>query len=230
MALRETLEQYVRNTFEEEWIVRDGRKVPDPSDVQQRNVGVKLEATVLYADLDGSTNLVDTSDPTFAAEVYKTYLYCAAKIIRERGGDIVSYDGDRIMAVFMSTNMNTRAVKAAMQINWAVVHLINPYMEDQYGPIYRVRQVVGIDTGPVMAAQTGIRGTNDLVWVGRAANYAAKLTEMSSDYPTWITSAVYRKIAPIARTGDEGEAMWAADTWAKMGNARVYKSDWHWSL
>ena len=37
-------------------------------------------------DLSGSTNLVDTQTPHFAAEIYKTYLMCAAKIIKEQGG------------------------------------------------------------------------------------------------------------------------------------------------
>ena len=33
---------------------------------------------------------------------------------------------------------------------------------------------LGIDTSKLFVARTGIRKSNDLVWVGRAANYAAK--------------------------------------------------------
>ena len=64
-------------------------------------MAVKIEGTVLYADLDSSTNLVDEYKPQFAAEMYKTYLHCAAKIIRSEGGTITSYDWDRIMAVYV---------------------------------------------------------------------------------------------------------------------------------
>lgn len=230
MTLREQLDEYVWSTFADEWSTREGQKVPSPEEVRLGNEGVRLDATVLYADLDGSTNLVDSFDPTFAAEVYKTYLYCAAKIIRQRLGTIVSYDGDRIMAVFDGRSKNSRAAKAALHINWAVTDLINPYLHDQYGDGYSVRQVVGIDFSPLMAARTGIRGTNDLVWVGRAANHAAKLTELSSDHPTWITERVFKALSPSTKRSDSGELMWEADVWPAMGNARVYRSDWHWSL
>jgi len=40
-------------------------------------------------------------DQGVAAEIYKTYLHCAAKIIRSEGGSITSYDGDRIMGIFI---------------------------------------------------------------------------------------------------------------------------------
>jgi class 3 adenylate cyclase len=45
-------------------------------------------AVVLYADLDGSTTMVDTRIWQFSAEIYKTYLHCAAKIIKAQGGTL----------------------------------------------------------------------------------------------------------------------------------------------
>lgn len=207
--------------------MRDGKTVPSPEDVRLGNEGVKLSATVLYADLDGSTNLVDSKRPQFAAEIYKTYLYCTAKIIRSCGGTIVSYDGDRIMAVYIGSTKNTSAVDAALKINWAVTELINPALRKQYDTTYKVRQVVGIDTSPLMAARTGIRGTNDLVWVGRAANHAAKLTELSSDYPTWITGTVYDEMLDSARYGgDPRRHMWEKRVWKAMDNRTIYRSTW----
>ena len=41
------------------------------------------------------------------------------------------------------------------------------------------KQSVGIDTSELFVARTGIRRANDLVWVGRAANHAAKLSARS---------------------------------------------------
>ena len=43
---------------------------------------------------------------------------------------------------------------------------------------YKIKQAVGVDTSKLFVARTGIRGSNDLVWVGRAANYAAKLSAL----------------------------------------------------
>jgi class 3 adenylate cyclase len=56
---------------------------------------------------------------------------------------------------------------------------------------FEVEHVTGIDTGVVFAAKIGIRGANDIVWVGPPANHAAKLTDRSPQRPTWITEAVY---------------------------------------
>ena len=72
-------------------------------------MAVKLDGTVLYADLDDSTNLVDSYEPEFAAKIYKAYLSCAAKVIRSEGGEITSYDGDRIMAVYIGDSKNSSA-------------------------------------------------------------------------------------------------------------------------
>lgn len=44
--------------------------------------------------------MVDTEAPEFAAHVYKSYLACAARVIRSENGTITAYDGDRIMAVY----------------------------------------------------------------------------------------------------------------------------------
>jgi class 3 adenylate cyclase len=69
--------------------------------VKLGNDAVKLSATVLYADLADSTKLVDGHTKQFSAEIYKTFLHCAAKIIRSEDGVITAYDGDRVMAVFI---------------------------------------------------------------------------------------------------------------------------------
>ena len=72
------------------------------------NDAVILDGTVLYADFDGSTELVNTKKPEFAAEIYKSFLACAARIIRHRGGSITGYDGDRIMALFIREAKNVK--------------------------------------------------------------------------------------------------------------------------
>lgn len=59
MGLKEDLEAEVKKIFKEQWTTRDGNVVPEYKDLQLGNDAVKLEGTVLYADLSGSTNMVD---------------------------------------------------------------------------------------------------------------------------------------------------------------------------
>jgi class 3 adenylate cyclase len=207
--------------------------VPDPEDVSLDNEAVKFDrATILYADLAASTILVDAMTWTFAAEVYRTYLYCAAKVIRAEGGVITAYDGDRVMAVFIGDAQSTAAARCALKINYAVVKVLNPALKAQYTKsTYTVTHVIGIDTSDIHAVRIGIRGGNDLVWVGRAANYAAMLANLNSDKIIWITEAVFNQLHETAKLGSKDKTlMWKRYSWTQMGNQTIYGSDWTWTI
>lgn len=227
MPLLDDLKAEVATIFRDAWNLTSGRVVPAPSSIGLGNKAVELDAaTVLYADLDGSTALVDRKSWQFSAEVYKTYLHCAAKIIKAESGVITAYDGDRIMAVFIGDRQCTNAALAALKINHAVRHIINPAIRAQYPTDYVVQHAVGIDRSTIRVARTGVRGDNDLVWVGRAANYAAKLTALPTEQrQVWMTWDVYQHLEPWV-VQDSGQAVWTADQWKAMGNYPIYGSSW----
>lgn len=227
MGLKDDLTGAVRKIFGDQWTARDGQVVPESENIGLGNDGVKLDGTVLYADLSASTALVDTKTALFAAEVYKAYLHCAAKIIRSESGSITAYDGDRVMAVFIGGSKNTSAARAALKINWAVRDLINPLLAAQYPSAnYQVRQTVGIDTSKLLVARTGIRGSNDLVWVGSAANHAAKMCSLTPDFPTRISAGVYSMLHESLKRTDN-RPMWQEATW---NGATIYRSTWWWPV
>lgn len=226
MALKDDLGSEVGKIFKSVWAERDGQVVPADTSVGLGNDAVKLEATVLYADLADSTILVDTMKSTFAAEIYKAFLHCAAKIIRANGGAITAYDGDRVMAVYVGDAKNSSAVKTSMELHWATKHIIQPALEKQYsGADFQLKHVVGIDTSELFVARTGIRGNNDLVWVGRAANYAAKLSSLSDSYPKYITKEVYGRLRDDVKYSN-GTNMWEATTWDSFDGRTIYRSRW----
>ena len=184
----------------------------------------------LYADLDDSTKLVDTRESWFAAEIYKSYLACAARIIRSEGGEITAYDGDRIMAVFIGNAKNSDAARTALKMNFAVLKIVNPAIRSQYpNTKYSIKQVVGIDTSDLFVASTGIRGANDLVWVGRAANYAAKLSSRPGP-ATQITAAVYRKLNKDSKFSQDGQNMWTPSNAIEIDGKKIYTSSWYWKI
>src|ERR1035438_8182643 len=106
MGLKDDLERETAAIFRAAWETRDGAVVPSDDSLKLGNDAVKLDATVLYADLADSTKLVDVRSASFATKIYKTFLHCAAKIIRSEGGIITAYDGDRIMAVYIGDAKN----------------------------------------------------------------------------------------------------------------------------
>ncbi len=229
MGLADDLRSQVRNIFQNQWETHEATAVPDTEDIALGNVAVKLKGTVLYSDLAESTAMVNRMKPNFAAEVYKAYLNTACRIIRFNGGEITAFDGDRVMAVFVGGSKNTSAAKTALMINWAIDKIVNDELARQYPDAsFRVQQAVGIDTSDLWIARTGIRGSNDLVWVGRAANYAARLCSLrSGSNVSWITEDVFNTMDNTVKYSD-GRPMWEKHTWNEY-NCYVYSSNWWWS-
>jgi class 3 adenylate cyclase len=229
MAIAQDLIAVVDEVLSTRWSTRQSNVVPDSEDLALTNDAVTLDATVLYADLADSTHLVDIYTAEFAAEIYKCYLHCAAKVVTSEGGVITAYDGDRLMAVYLGDSKNTAATRSALKINYAVTKILNPLLAQRYQKPYSVKQVVGVDTSPLLVARTGIRGSNDLVWVGRAANYAAKLSAIDESFSTWITEAVYDRIKDNAKFS-KGQSMWESRFWTAMNNVQIYRSNWWWEI
>ena len=224
------IESEVDQILKTEWNRRAGQKVPETDDVQLGNDAVELEGTVLYADLEDSTGLVLGYKDWFAAEVYKCYLRATCELIRNNEGVITAFDGDRVMAVFIGDSRNTNAARCALQINYVVEKVIDPKIKERYKDTsFQLRQAVGIDSSSLLVARTGIRGSNDLVWVGKAANFAAKLCSLrEGNYPSFITEEVFSKLGEISKYGgDPKRLMWEKVMWNEQGIA-IYRSSWSW--
>jgi class 3 adenylate cyclase len=231
VGMKADLEKEVAAVFRAKWDERDGNVVPEDDSLTLGNDAVKLKATVLYADLADSTKLVDGHAPFFSAEMYKTFLHCAAKIIRSEEGVITAYDGDRIMAVYIGELKNSRAVRSALKINFAVSQLINPAQQGLYiKSFFTMKHVVGLDTSDLFVAKTGVRGANDLVWVGRAANYAAKLSSLPASFATYTTKEVHDAIINELKVCTDGRAMWESVRWNSFDDRIIYRSNWWWRI
>lgn len=231
MSLADELREYAKKTHATQWVRRDGQKVPSTEDITLGNSAVNLDAVVLYADLKDSTGLVKGHFDWFASEVYKNYLYTVSRIIRAHDGTITAFDGDRVMGVFIGGSKNSNAAKVALKINWAVKNILQPAIQEQYAKnAYELRQKVGIASSKTMVSRTGIRGSNDLVWVGNAANIAAKLAALHGDYSSYITAEVYGMLSKETKYGGTpSRDMWT-DLGDVAGHGKIYGSTFWWSV
>lgn len=210
MAVRDDITKYVHDTFATQWSTTDGRVVPGPdSGIGLGNHAVKISATVLYADLADSTGLVKSHEKAFAAEIYKTYIYAAAKLIRNAGGSVTAYDGDRVMGVFMGDNNWSVATRVALQIQGVVEKILQPEMKAAWpAKTFTLSQKCGISYSEMWVANTGLRGNNDYVWVGSAANDAAKMAALGKGYSTYITGAIYDVLSANLKTRSDAKPAW----------------------
>ncbi len=235
MALKEDLATDVQNILNQTWNIRDGNVVPTTDGIALAGGAVRLEATILYADLADSTELAMNYDKRIAAKVFKSFLTSSSKLIRARGGEIRSFDGDRVMGIFIGGSKNSNAAKCALNINYAFLKIIKPKLLAKYPALgsgsYKLAHCVGIDTSEVLVIRGGVRNNSDLIWVGRAPNIAAKLSNIrNSPYYSYITAAVYNKLSDDTKVTD-GKSMWEkrANSNAVAGIDTIYRSSWTWA-
>jgi adenylate cyclase len=232
MALSDDLKGDVDGILADTWDIRDGTVVPTSDKVALAGGGVKLNATILYADLADSTTIA-MWDRRVAARLFKAFLACSSRLIRSHDGDVRSFDGDRVMGVFLGNSKNTSAAKCALRINWIFLNLIKPKFEAKYEAVrdgtYKLAHCAGVDTSEVLTVRAGIRNNNDLIWVGSAPNVAAKLSAIrDAPYFSFITGTVYDQMGDESKLSN-GRNMWEERAWNSGPVKRVFRSSWTWT-
>lgn len=156
----------------------------DPSitfpNLDAKSQGTKLlETTVLYVDMRRSTQLSFQHRRETVAKLYTAFVRAITRAANYFGGEVRGIIGDRVMIIFDQENCFGKAFDTAILINSVCKYIINSrfsHDEVEFG--------VGIDYGRMMATKTGVRrhgaaqqSYRSLVWLGRPANIASKLTD-----------------------------------------------------
>lgn len=233
MGLKDDLVKNVTDIIAAKRELREGRKVPESGDVGFLGAAVSLDVVFLYADLRDSTALA-TKDKNVAADVFQVFLSTMSRVIKSEGGEIRSFDGDRVMAVFIGDSRFDCAARCGLKMSWAFLNVVKPKLETAYPKDlagFTLAYTTGIDAGPIWAVRGGVRNDSDLVWVGRAPNLGAKLSAMKTGVRTYITGTVYDKLsANLKNGGNPIQSMWDARLWTDQGQMRIYRSNWTWAI
>src|ERR1039458_8952687 len=89
----------------------------------------------------------------------------------------------------------------------------------------------GTNRSKLLESRIGVRNDNDLVWIGRAANYAAKLSNLSDEVAIRITHSVYDQMNECVKIGGVNkENMWEERTWTDMNGMKIYRSNWRFGV
>jgi class 3 adenylate cyclase len=89
----------------------------------------------------------------------------------------------------------------------------------------------GLDDGEIFAVRVGIKGTNDVAWVGRPTNTAAKLASYTNPDRVRVTRAIYQRLNKDKKFTD-GKHMWSNEVMEAIGGVnRAYRwSTWRWPI
>jgi len=124
MGWVENLQADVEGVFATKLDERVGRKIPATEDVALKDGSVAIEAAFLYADLAGSSKLASVCPWSTTAKIVRAYLKVSTRLIRAWGGDIRSFDGDRVMGVFVGDAKTSNAARCAREIHWCTTNII----------------------------------------------------------------------------------------------------------
>lgn len=230
-----SIDTTVNEIFSSDWNITNGRTVPKTEDIVMRNGGRLVEATYLYADLAGSSKMAKTLKKETTAKIIRAYISSASRILRYKGGEIRSFDGDRVMAIFMGPDKETNAVRAALGINWALNEVIRPAIEKTWNDGTKFSSVshgIGIDSGESLIVRGGVRDNNDLISIGEAPNKAAKLSEVRDSYELSITQAVYEAMSNEVAYTNDNVPMWKSMQLRNEdgGQDKIFRSSYWWGL
>jgi len=235
MSLTEELTNKISGILSQSWDARDGRVVPNTNDIALGGGAVKLDATVLYADLRQSSQLATDFQQRTAGKVIKAFLSCMCGLVTAHNGSVTSFDGDRVMGVFLGNLKNTNAAKCALEMKYIVSKILKPQISNYFTSFretpFDISHCVGIDTSSILAVRAGQRGSNDLVWVGRAPNLAAKLSEIREPYySSYISEDVFSVLHESAKYGgDPRKLMWEQRIYTFLDeDITIYRSSWLW--
>lgn len=234
-----SIQSSVDDIMEATWNITNGTVVPETDDIVMKNGGRLVEATYVYADLADSSTIAQSLKKEAAAKIIRAFVNSSTRILRNFGGEIRSFDGDRVMAIYIGDDKNWKAVRAAFAINWAVHEVIRPAIKANWNDgedFYKISHRVGVDTGESLIVRGGARNNNDLISVGGAPNIAAKLSDLKNGYSTYITARVHEELTDDVLYYESNGVR--QNCWSKLHSPvqiggtlnTVYGSDIYWGV
>lgn len=141
--------------------------------------GERRVATVLFADLRGSTALAEKLPAEAVVDLLNAYVGALARPVFEHGGMLDKYMGDGLMAVFGVVDEGDHgaraAARAALDMRAAIARVNQERRAD-------VRFGVGIHTGEVVLGAVGIPQRSDFTAIGDTVNTASRLEGLCKTY------------------------------------------------
>jgi class 3 adenylate cyclase len=165
----------------------------DNLDTQKKKCKL-LESCVLYVDIRDSAKISAAKQPKTLAKMYSSFVRSMIACARYYGGHVRNIIGDRVMVVFDKEDCFKKAADTAVLMNSVSRYILNKRIKST-----DFKCGIGIDYGKMLITKSGaIRHGAEkefyrtLVWLGKPANTASRLTDMAFKTQTWSVPGVRR--------------------------------------
>ncbi len=196
----------------------------------RKNVFSKLDMTVLYVDLVGSTTMTLEMPAEKIAIIISSFAQEMATVIRQHHGYVLKFVGDAVIGYFVSdedgvygTGAADDAVLCAKSMISVIQKGINPILNQYDYPDLMVK--IGVDFGQNIVVRYGADVEHSHVdLMGPAMNIASKIQCMAKPNQILIGSDVFQRVNPNLQK-EFTEIIWTNNEWKYRSRltGKIYK-------
>jgi len=171
------------------------RITPEQTDAPLAPEGERKTVTALFADIKGSTEMMETLDPEEARAIIDPALNLMIEAVHRYEGYVVQSTGDGIFALFGAPVAHEdhpqRALHAALATR-DELHRRGEDLRNRGRPAVEVR--IGINTGEVVMRMVQTGGHTEYTPVGHMINLAARMQSAAPPDGIIVTDATRRLV------------------------------------
>ena len=171
------LRQEIKKQFEHYLDPRQVKQLQNNPDLLKLG-GEKKEATFLFTDVRGFTNLSEKLEPEQVTEIMNKVLTAQVRCIQAHGGMVDKFIGDAAMAIFSAPldldNHEDRAIACAQDIKTSIQQLQQELSEP-------IAIGIGVNTGTAVIGNMGSDTRFDYSAIGDCVNTAARLESATKE-------------------------------------------------
>jgi len=171
----------------------------------RRGSGTTVSAAIMICDIRDFTALSDLWPRDEVIGLLNTYFDAMCEPIEARGGEILKFMGDGLLAVFPLSNPDACGnLLAAIREGRAAMDAFNSINEERGLPV--LRYGVGVHVGDIMYGNIGSRKRLDFTAIGPAVNVASRLESLTKKVkrPVLISGAFAATAGTSAEFEDLG--------------------------
>ena len=160
--------------------------------------GERRVVTILFCDVQGSTQAASGMDPEEWAEIINGAFAHMIQPVYRYEGIVARLQGDGLLAFFGAPIAHEDDPQRAVLAGLEIVEAIRPYGEEmrrRWGIDFNVR--VGINTGLVVVGAVGSDLRVEYTALGDAINVAARMEQNAGSGRVLIAEPTYKLIAPL---------------------------------
>jgi len=153
--------------------------------------GHRETATVLFLDLQGSTDYMRVTDPEVVMMTINQMMANLADVLERHGARVTAYLGDGFMALVRGRYHARHAVQAALALGRALDDFNRPRAVLGLHPL---RGRVGVSTGELLIGNVGTYNKMDFTALGTTVNLAARLQPHAKPGQPCISEETHRRV------------------------------------